>query len=160
MTNNCDFLGCERKELLPFKCRLCGLSFCSKHRLPEIHDCVNLSYYKTDEYRQVKAYSSVSKTSRTSSRPFFAKSSPSYSMHGNYFGTKTFGSESKDLLFATFFIVSIQFLALFMSYGTLIRGAFFKLLIIFIGFASCYFFHELAHKITAVYYGLSARFIL
>jgi Zn-dependent protease len=81
-------------------------------------------------------------------------------MHGNYFGTHSFGSESKDLLFATFFLVSIQFLALFMRYGDLIRGAFYELLIFFVGFAMCYFLHEFAHKITAVYYGLSARFIL
>jgi len=160
MSSNCGFPGCEKKELLPFKCRLCGLSFCSKHRLPEIHDCINLSYYKTEEYKQIKASSAVSRPKHTTSRSFFAKSSPSYSMHGDYFGTKSFGSESKDLLFATFFLVSIQFFALYMRYGSLLKGAFFELLIIFMGFALCYMLHELAHKVTAVYYGLTARFIL
>ncbi|MHA1912140.1 MAG: AN1-type zinc finger domain-containing protein [Candidatus Kariarchaeaceae archaeon] len=160
MTSNCEFPGCENRELLPFKCRLCGLSYCSKHRLPEMHECINLSYYKTEEYRKIKASSSVSRPSRTTSRSFFAKSTPSYSMYGNYFGTKSFGSESKDLLFATAFLVSIQFLGLFMRYGELTEGAFFKLLIIFLGYAICYVLHELAHKVTAVYYGLSARFIL
>ena len=161
MTSNCDFPGCENKELLPFKCRLCGLSFCSKHRLAEMHDCINISYYKTEEYRKIKASSSnYQKSSRTTSRSFFSKSSPSFSMHGDYFGTKSFGTESKDLLFATFFLVSIQFLALFMRYGELIKGAIIQLLIIFVGFATCYVLHELAHKVTAVYYGLTARFIL
>jgi len=27
---------------MPFKCRRCGGSFCSKHRLPENHDCAGL----------------------------------------------------------------------------------------------------------------------
>lgn len=161
MTSNCDFLGCENKELLPFKCRLCGQKFCAKHRLPEMHDCINLSYYKTEEYRQIKIQSSLAQESpRTTSRPFFAKSSPNYSMYGDYFGTTTLGSESKDLLFATLSLVIIQLLALYMRSGDLIKGAFFELVIIFVGFAVCYVMHELAHKITAVYYGFSARFIL
>ena len=35
--NNCDI--CGKKETLPYKCKYCGGTFCSEHRLPEAHDC-------------------------------------------------------------------------------------------------------------------------
>ncbi|MCG1002403.1 MULTISPECIES: rhomboid family intramembrane serine protease [Halobacterium] len=36
----CD--RCGDKESMPYQCRLCGGTFCSKHRLPENHDCPGL----------------------------------------------------------------------------------------------------------------------
>lgn len=38
--NKCD--TCGTYELLPFKCRYCGGTFCSVHRLPENHSCPGL----------------------------------------------------------------------------------------------------------------------
>lgn len=43
----CDYPGCERKEALPFKCKYCGKSFCTKHRLPENHACDQLHLSKS-----------------------------------------------------------------------------------------------------------------
>jgi len=43
----CNYLGCERKEALPFKCKYCGKSFCTKHRLPENHACEQLHLSKS-----------------------------------------------------------------------------------------------------------------
>lgn len=43
----CDYLGCERKEALPFKCKYCGKLFCMKHRLPENHACEQLHLSKS-----------------------------------------------------------------------------------------------------------------
>lgn len=40
----CSF--CNKKERMPFKCKFCGNSFCSDHRLPENHSCVKLSDLK------------------------------------------------------------------------------------------------------------------
>lgn len=37
VNNKCDICGYE--ELLPFKCKYCGGTFCGEHRLPEKHDC-------------------------------------------------------------------------------------------------------------------------
>lgn len=38
----CDFPECETKEALPFKCSYCQKLFCTKHRLPENHNCEKL----------------------------------------------------------------------------------------------------------------------
>lgn len=58
---------------LPYKCKFCGGTFCSDHRLPENHECLGLEKYKDvkhDEFRggvvkaakeydeKVKAYAS------------------------------------------------------------------------------------------------------
>lgn len=38
-TPRCCALGCNKKiGLLSFECK-CGLSFCVKHKLPEVHNC-------------------------------------------------------------------------------------------------------------------------
>lgn len=39
---DCEFPGCNKKEALPFKCKYCGKSFCTAHRLPENHNCDKL----------------------------------------------------------------------------------------------------------------------
>lgn len=50
-----DCSYCGEKISLPFKCKLCSLPHCSAHRLPENHNCVNISSFNTDEYRREKA---------------------------------------------------------------------------------------------------------
>jgi hypothetical protein len=42
--NRCDY--CGKYEMLPFKCKYCGGTFCSGHRLPEYHDCAGLRIMK------------------------------------------------------------------------------------------------------------------
>jgi len=41
----CDF--CGEEVYLPFKCKYCGGLFCSKHHLPEKHNCPVLKAVKT-----------------------------------------------------------------------------------------------------------------
>ncbi|MCY3410581.1 MAG: hypothetical protein INQ03_02985 [Candidatus Heimdallarchaeota archaeon] len=48
----CSF--CEESVAMPYTCRLCGHKFCSKHRLPENHSCINLDHYKTRAYQEQK----------------------------------------------------------------------------------------------------------
>ncbi|MFB6197773.1 MAG: AN1-type zinc finger domain-containing protein, partial [Halobacteriaceae archaeon] len=36
----CD--RCGEDESMPYRCRMCGETFCSEHRLPENHDCPGL----------------------------------------------------------------------------------------------------------------------
>jgi hypothetical protein len=39
---------------MPYKCKFCGGSFCSDHRLPENHECLGLEKFKDvkhDEFR-------------------------------------------------------------------------------------------------------------
>ncbi|MCD4843029.1 MAG: rhomboid family intramembrane serine protease [Methanosarcinales archaeon] len=38
---------CGKKEILPYKCKFCGSTFCSEHRLPEHHYCPGLDRLKT-----------------------------------------------------------------------------------------------------------------
>nr|WP_321428892.1 rhomboid family intramembrane serine protease [uncultured Methanolobus sp.] len=37
---------CGKEETIPFKCRFCGKTFCSRHRLPEQHACEGLEEVK------------------------------------------------------------------------------------------------------------------
>ncbi len=39
----CDV--CGKREFLPYKCKYCGGTFCSEHRLPENHNCPGLEYW-------------------------------------------------------------------------------------------------------------------
>jgi hypothetical protein len=41
---------CGKEEAIPFKCRFCGKTFCSRHRLPEQHACEGLEQLKNDGY--------------------------------------------------------------------------------------------------------------
>ncbi len=38
---------CGKKEMLPYKCKYCGWTYCSEHRLPENHECPGLEKFKT-----------------------------------------------------------------------------------------------------------------
>ena len=43
----CEFEGCSKREALPFRCKYCGKSFCTQHRLPENHECDKLHLGKS-----------------------------------------------------------------------------------------------------------------
>lgn len=45
MANICSI--CGKNEMLPYKCNYCGWTYCSKHRLPENHNCPGLEKLKT-----------------------------------------------------------------------------------------------------------------
>ncbi len=51
--NRCDV--CDGYELLPFKCKYCGGTFCSAHRLPENHQCPGLRMLKQRPIGEAKA---------------------------------------------------------------------------------------------------------
>ncbi|XGI83440.1 rhomboid family intramembrane serine protease [Halorutilales archaeon Cl-col2-1] len=61
----CDECG---KEIdgIPYDCRLCGGTFCSEHRLPENHDCPNLSSYESPQTRGKKSEPSSAESSWSS----------------------------------------------------------------------------------------------
>ncbi|MHA1443081.1 MAG: AN1-type zinc finger domain-containing protein [Candidatus Heimdallarchaeota archaeon] len=50
----CEFPGCETKEALPFKCSYCQKLFCTKHRLPENHNCDKIHLGKQQLPREKK----------------------------------------------------------------------------------------------------------
>jgi membrane associated rhomboid family serine protease len=47
--NRCDF--CGKYEMLPFKCKYCGGTYCTTHRLPEYHDCPGLRMMKDGTWK-------------------------------------------------------------------------------------------------------------
>ncbi len=63
----CDV--CGKDVFLPYRCRYCGKTFCSDHRLPENHSCEKITEGKLDE--QVWDYGSVytDRESEPPSRP-------------------------------------------------------------------------------------------
>lgn len=42
MTKKCDYCGKDVDILIPYLCSKCGKTFCSKHRLPEKHECIGI----------------------------------------------------------------------------------------------------------------------
>lgn len=44
---NCDKVGCNDLDFLPIKCQYCQKYFCTKHFLPQDHQCEN---YKSTDY--------------------------------------------------------------------------------------------------------------
>jgi len=52
--SKCNHPECETKEALPFKCNYCQKLFCTKHRLPENHNCENLHLAKERAFRKQK----------------------------------------------------------------------------------------------------------
>lgn len=51
MMATCDV--CSKETALPFKCRYCGGTFCSEHRLPENHSCKGFAEVKPPERKQI-----------------------------------------------------------------------------------------------------------
>ncbi len=48
-------LSCGKDlEGLPFVCKFCGHSFCTKHQLPENHNCEGLDKWKRGELKKFK----------------------------------------------------------------------------------------------------------
>jgi len=49
----CDY--CQKlSDELPYKCKFCGGTFCSDHRLPENHECIGLESYKDVKHEEFR----------------------------------------------------------------------------------------------------------
>ncbi len=91
MNEKCDV--CGKRELLPFKCRYCGGTFCSDHRLPENHNCPGIP---RDDYWNVPV--NVKKDERQRDVPKTVKS----------IRIPNYGANNTILLICTiFFFISI-----------------------------------------------------
>jgi predicted nucleic acid binding AN1-type Zn finger protein len=45
---------CGRDVDIPFRCNYCNLIFCSEHRLPESHNCINMPKSDWATYRKIQ----------------------------------------------------------------------------------------------------------
>jgi len=57
--------NCDGNDKMPYKCRQCGLKFCSDHRLPEKHNCIGLAASKPP-VTQSSSHSSTGSSGSTS----------------------------------------------------------------------------------------------
>lgn len=50
----CNYLDCKNKVMKVIGyCKLCEIDYCGRHRLPEIHNCVNLNELYTAHKTQL-----------------------------------------------------------------------------------------------------------
>lgn len=58
----CDH--CGKEIALPYKCAYCGGSFCSKHRLPENHNCEGLERISEESRKKGRVYRGIDESLR------------------------------------------------------------------------------------------------
>ncbi|MGD2142527.1 MAG: AN1-type zinc finger domain-containing protein [Candidatus Bathyarchaeota archaeon] len=52
---------CGKETEMPFRCNYCNLTFCSEHRLPEAHNCINLPDREWHAYKKITQSRSTAK---------------------------------------------------------------------------------------------------
>lgn len=139
----CDL--CGEEVYLPFRCSYCGGYYCSKHRLPEFHDCTGL-------YRGRGTYSTGRTTTDRSYDAYYRPTRRVYAFSNLFRFSER---ELRDLGIGLLLIVALPFsVGGFMSLPpSIIAGA--------VGiFAAAFLLHELAHKFAAQRFGYWAEFRL
>jgi Zn-dependent protease len=154
----CNYCGAQ--ESMPFTCKLCEAKYCSRHRLPEAHECPFIGQINNPEYRRQKAVESQRAT--ISAQDVYRRSEMQYKKdrveeiikeHPQFL---TYGSERVDILIGLGLIVLSATFMLFITQVINIIG------VIIYGFmiGPAFILHELGHKYSAQYYGKPARFTL
>ncbi|MEM0381539.1 MAG: AN1-type zinc finger domain-containing protein [Nitrososphaerota archaeon] len=143
---------CGAEEVLPFKCAYCGDYFCSKHRLPETHECKALYLARN-----------IVEIERRESRP-----SGSSSRHATMLAVKTEmifsrltamerGSEVLHLAAGSCIVAGVAFSMIY-SLAAWMGAS--LIAIVVASVVASFLAHELAHKIEAMRQGHWARFRL
>ena len=58
--NRCNVKGCKgRIVLMVGHCKWCDLDFCQEHRIPECHNCHNLTKCKEESFKKNEALNSI-----------------------------------------------------------------------------------------------------
>ncbi|MCW3979751.1 MAG: site-2 protease family protein [Candidatus Bathyarchaeota archaeon] len=139
----CDHCGDE--VYLPFRCSYCGGYYCSKHRLPEFHDCTGL-------HRRAETYD-VGRA--TSSRRYDSYRAPRRGL--TLLNLLKFSNkELRDLGIS---LAVISALSLYVMWQNRLL---FRMPLVVLGavgiFAAAFLLHELAHKFAAQRFGLWAEY--
>jgi Zn-dependent protease len=141
----CD--RCGDDVYLPFRCSYCGGYYCSKHRLPEFHDCTGL-------YR--RAETGYGRTA--TSRPFDAFARPARQRSTLFNLFRFSNKELRDLGISLAVISALSLYVMWLQ----TRALFFRMPLVVLGavgiFAAAFLLHELAHKFAAQRFGLWAEF--
>ncbi|MFX1511126.1 MAG: AN1-type zinc finger domain-containing protein [Promethearchaeota archaeon] len=162
---------CGKEQILPFKCSFCGRPFCSIHRLPENHNCDALGAGKV-----AKSLRTPSQEPHSSSQPYGweipqqhqytyrIRRTPSTDpriMQAYYdqMGLWSSGREAYDILIGSLFISFFTF-RIFWSDDVTISALFSLIMAMALATGTGFIGHELAHKYSAQYFGIPARFVL
>jgi Zn-dependent protease len=141
---------CGQETFLPFRCPYCGDHFCSKHRLPENHDCPRIDIARAQRQENAVA------VQRSTSYEYKVTYGQTHRFTGRvYFSFK----ELKHLAVAVLLVIGVGLSYVFLA-GDLGGN------LVLVGSASAailttsFFVHEIAHKVTAQKRGLWAEFRL
>jgi Zn-dependent protease len=136
---------CAEDVYMPFRCSYCGEYFCSRHRLPEFHDCTGL--------RRGKG------TVNIGSSTTFRSSGPSYYSSQNLYPFRNlFRFSDRELKHLGISLLIIS--ALPLSMPSFFRFPPLVMLGILGIFAAAFLLHEIAHKFSAQRLGYWAEFRL
>lgn len=133
---------------MPFRCNYCGGYFCSKHRLPEFHDCTGL-------YKQRP----TTATGRTASTRSYDSYYRRYRRRSTLQDLLVFGDRELRDLVVSLIVISALSLQVMWEYGLLFRRPWIVFGAVII-FAAAFLFHEMAHKFVAQKLGYWAEFRL
>lgn len=134
---------CGQQEIIPFQCPYCGNSYCTNHRLPENHRCINMDLARKAR-KEKTIYSNEMEAHRHT-----INNKIGYPKSYIYFGIK----EVRHLVIGSLLVTGVG-LSIGFPYGLdYMLGLAVVLTISF-------FIHELAHKFVAQKSGLWAEFRL
>ncbi len=162
---------CGKQELMPFQCHYCKKTFCSRHRLPENHDCKVM-----DQMRGTPGmWKPYATRSNSGTIVFDIRGDPStlYTQRARPrdgfipppgMDVVTLGSEFRDLLLGMALIALFVF-GIFYNRVLLVEGFTWLNLLLAISGAllasfTAFVCHEIAHRQFAKGAGMSARFVL
>ncbi len=138
---------------MPFRCPYCGGQYCSAHRLPETHNCPNMTLVHEQKQKTAEVY-----TPHASSYEYSVSFGQPRRVQGKVYVSP---KEAQHLTIAALLVVGIGFSIAFYSdfFGRL--GWTWTVASVFALFITASFLiHEMAHKITAQKRGLWAEFRL
>ncbi len=142
----CDHCGDE--VYLPFRCSYCGGYYCSKHRLPEFHDCTGI-------YRRAKTVD----VGRAASNRRYDSYHRAPRRRLNLLNLFKFSNkELRDLGISLAIISALSLYVMWLQ----LRALFIRMPLVVLGavgvFAAAFLLHELAHKFAAQRYGFWAEY--
>ncbi|MHA1686668.1 MAG: AN1-type zinc finger domain-containing protein [Candidatus Heimdallarchaeaceae archaeon] len=170
----CEYPDCDADEPLLFYCKLCGHSFCEKHRKPQDHKCPG-QYSQTPQYTQqgepvdVRTFvSSLIRTAQQAAQAHEAQQRMAFSQLDNEQKKKFI--EKRLLSSGELFSLGNEWLDIIFGFSLiLLVFGFYRLIVMqdWVGFiiagilvATAFVPHELAHKFVAIRRGQYARYVL
>ncbi len=179
----CAIEGCTEQDSFPFKCKRCGLYFCAKHRLPEQHNCKNIDFYATEEFKKTKI-SSFNRP-KTTKEKNYRESEPIYSnlhherekedymnlnlhylMKSPFFSIISFNNNDNNIITIGSFFASVMFLRLIFWNYLFGNSIFFfpkfilEMFILFFGVLFVYGGHEYVHHHSSKKQGIKTSNII